>query len=80
MAEEFTADELTRSYAQAVELDARAGEVLERTSQEAATANPCEVWHDIRPMVEDISNLWFIPRKIRALIKLVIAIVDSLCK
>lgn len=81
MAEEFMRDEqLTRSYAEAVDLDARAGEVLADGSlEERAAKSPCEVWREIRPLVEAITTLWFIPRKIRALIQLVILILDSLC-
>ena len=80
MSEEFTQDEVTRSYAEAVDLDARAGEVLATTDHERAAANPCEVWHDIRPLVVVLSDLVFIPKGIRGVIKLVITIADALCK
>jgi hypothetical protein len=76
---EFTADDLTRSYAEAAELDARAAETLERTSPEAAAEDPCTAWQEIRPLVVAASKLWFIPKKIRAALAMVVVIVDSLC-
>ena len=43
MAEDFSQDQLTRSYAEAAELDARAAEVLGSTGEmeAAAAADPC---------------------------------------
>jgi hypothetical protein len=80
MAEEFTQDEqLTRSYADAVDLDARAAEVLAARTAEDAAANPCEIWHDIRPLVVAISELFFIPKNIRKVLTFVIAVADALC-
>lgn len=79
MAEDFTQDQLTRSYAEAAELDARAAEVLGAAEVTDAAANPCDVWRRIRPLVEAASNLFFIPPNIRALLKQVIRLVDAFC-
>lgn len=81
MAEEFTHDEqLTRSYAEAVELDARAAERFGETAEEAFTVEPCDVWREIRPDVVAASNLKFIPSNIRRLLRIVVILLDQLCK
>jgi S-methylmethionine-dependent homocysteine/selenocysteine methylase len=79
MAEEFTADELTRSYAEAVELDARAAERLSQTDEQAATVEPCDIWREIRGDVVAVTKLKFIPANIRRLIEQVVDLVDRIC-
>jgi hypothetical protein len=79
MAEVFTADELTRSYAEAVELDARATERLAAADEQAESVEPCDIWREIRGDVVAVTKLKFIPANIRRLIERVVDIVDRLC-
>lgn len=78
MAQDFSQDELTRSYAQAAELDAQAAEALSAAGA-AEAADPCAIWRRIRPLVVAASNLFFIPANIRNLLKQVIQLLDGFC-
>jgi len=86
MPQDFSQDQLTRSYAEAAELDARAADVLGSTgaadmSMEAVAPQAlCDVWQRLRPIIEGASNLFLIPANIRAALKLLISLVDGLCR
>lgn len=83
MPEEFSQDQLTRSYAEVADLDARAADVL--TQSESLTtdaAGPdalCTAWRGIRPIVEGVSNFPLIPPNIRRVLKVLISLVDGIC-
>ena len=84
MSEEFSQDQqLTRSYAAAAELDARAAELLGGAESAAADiAGPdalCTAWRRIRPIIVGASDLFFIPANIRAALKLLIRLLDGIC-
>ncbi|HEY0038930.1 MAG TPA: hypothetical protein VGB66_19695 [Longimicrobium sp.] len=82
MSETFSQDQLTRSYADAAALDARAAELLggaESAATDATSADVCGVWRRIRPIIEGASNLFFIPPNIRAALKLLIGVLDGIC-
>jgi hypothetical protein len=81
MPQDFSQDELTRSYAAAAELDAQAAQVLESDASASLEAVPdlCGTWRRIRPIIEGASDLFFIPANIRRALKLLITVVDGFC-
>jgi hypothetical protein len=81
MPEDFSQDELTRSYAAAAELDAQAARVLGSDSDAALEGVPdlCGTWRTIRPIIEGASNLFLIPANIRRALKTLITVVDGFC-
>ena len=76
--------QLAASYAEAAELDKRAGELLSGDSGAAsafdASSNAlCDVWPRLRPIIESLSKLAFIPSNIRRALQLTILLVDRSC-
>lgn len=83
MPEDFSQDQLTRSYAEVADLDGRAADVLTRSESLTTDAvGPdalCTAWRGIRPIVEGLSNFPLIPANIRRVLKLLITLVDGVC-
>lgn len=83
MSEDVSQDQLTRSYAEVADLDARAANVLTRseslTTEAVGPDALCQAWRGIRPIVEGLSNFPLIPANIRRVLKLLITLVDGVC-
>lgn len=76
--------QLEASYAEAADLDKRAGELLSGDSGAAsafdAKANAlCDVWPRLRPILEGVSKLALLPPNIRRALQLTILLVDRNC-
>jgi len=83
MPQDFSQNQLDRGFAEVDSLDAQAADALrDAGALTTDTVGPealCDVWRRIRPIVEGVSDLFFIPPNVRRALKLLIGVVDGIC-
>lgn len=71
--------EQLNEHADKLEAEGMAVDLTEAKTADEILGKICEIYHKVRPFLERVSNLFFLPRKWRRAIETFIGVLDGLC-
>lgn len=71
--------EQINAHADSLDVEGMAADLTEAKSADEILGKVCEIYIKVRPFLERVANLFFLPRKWRRAIETFIGVLDGLC-